>query len=494
MRLFGPNHRLLLGFTAAVLGGIVMIARPTFHLVHTAWNDVDELVEESTGFVDDASRLNQTAVGEVWPVPADSNDAETQLVSLLRRARADGLPVSIAGSRHSMGGHTIAPGGIVVDMRPWNGMHLDAERDLLHVQSGATWQEIIPYLDRHGKSVAVMQSNNSFSVGGSLSVNCHGWAYNQPPIASTVESFRLMKANGEIVRCSRDENAEIFSLALGGYGLFGIMLDADLRVVPNARYRLRQFVVPVEDALATFERQVEGQSGVGMAYARMNITPDRFLDEVIINVLFEEEGRIPALADPGGTRLRRTIFRGSADSDYGKELRWSAETKLQPWLAPEAFSRNQLLNESADVFRNRTATTTDILHEYFVPRAHIVEFVSSLQSTIPRHQANLLNVTVRSVETDTDTFLRYADEPMIAFVMLFVQERTPEGEARMQALTRDLIDAALASDGRFYLPYRLHATSEQFRAAYPQADDFFAAKKEHDPHELFQNQFSLRYR
>jgi FAD/FMN-containing dehydrogenase len=483
-----------LGLAITAIGGAAFAVRPAVHLARTAWYDVDELAAVSNGFIDDASHLNQTAVRDVWPVPADAVDAEAQLAALLRRASAEGLPVSIAGARHSMGGHTIAADGIILDMRPWNAMQLDDERDLLHVQSGATWEEIIPYLDRRGKSVAVMQSNNSFSVGGSLGVNCHGWAYHQPPIASTVESFRLMKPDGEVVRCSRNEHAELFSLVLGGYGLFGVILDADLKVVPNARYGLRQFVVPVEDALDTFRREVETQGGVGMAYARMNITPDHFLDEVIINAFVAEDGPIPPLADAGGAQLRRTIFRGSAGSDYGKGLRWSAETKLQPWLAPAAFSRNQLLNESADVFQNRTANTTDILHEYFIPRDRVVAFVASLQRIVPQHNADLLNVTVRSVETDVDTFLRYADKPVIAFVMLFVQEKTPEGEARMQALTRELIDAALANGGRYYLPYRLHATREQFRAAYPQADEFFAAKRRYDPQELFQNQFYRRYR
>src|SRR5437660_314829 len=83
---------------------------------------------------------------------------------------------------------------------------------------------IIPYLDRRRHSVAVMQSDNTFSVGGSLSVNCHGWQFGRPPIASTVESLRLMQADGSIVRCSRTENPELFSLVLGGYGLFGIIL------------------------------------------------------------------------------------------------------------------------------------------------------------------------------------------------------------------------------------------------------------------------------
>ncbi|MBW3599080.1 MAG: FAD-binding protein, partial [Planctomycetes bacterium] len=137
--------------------------------------------------------------------------------------------------------------------------------------------DIIDYLDGRGRSVEVMQSNNSFSVGGSISVNCHGWQYDRPPIASTVESFRLMKADGTIVRCSRTENPELFSLALGGYGLFGIILDVELRVTDNKRYRLEQRIVPVDQSLAAFDAIIRGRPDVEMVYARMNIVPDTFL-------------------------------------------------------------------------------------------------------------------------------------------------------------------------------------------------------------------------
>jgi FAD/FMN-containing dehydrogenase len=393
-----------------------------------------------------------------------------------------------------MGGHTIYPNGIAIDMLPWNHMALDEGRKILNVGAGAIWKDVIRYLDERGRSVAVMQSNNSFSVGGSISVNCHGWQYGRPPIASTVESFRLMQADGTIVRCSRTENQELFSLALGGYGLFGIILDAELRVVPNERYRLEQYVVPVAQSLATFDEKIKDQPDVQMVYARLSILPGRLFDEVIFNVLTRDSGgEIPPLTEPGMARLRRSVFRGSADSDYGKELRWSAETRLQPLLAGKIFSRNQLLNESADVFQNRSPDTTDILHEYFVPRDRVAGFVAAMRDAVSRHRPNLLNVTVRAVDEDTDTFLRYADKPIIAFVMLLVQERSSEGEPRMQALAQELIDAAMAHDGRYYLPYRLHATREQFFRGYPQAHEFFALKRKYDPDELFQNEFYTTY-
>lgn len=483
---------IILSVGLVVLAGV--LAKPLTHLLYTASRDANELEELPPGYVDDASRLNSTKVAEAWQIPVDSDDPEGQIAQLLTRARAEGRRVSIAGAQHSMGGHTIYPGGIHINTLLWNQMVLDEDRNLLKVRAGAVWKDVIAYLDPRGRSVEIMQSDNSFSIGGSISVNAHGWQYGRPPIASTVESFRLMQADGAIVRCSRTENRELFSLALGGYGLFGLILDVELRVMANERYRLEQHVVLIDESLATFDAKIKDRPGVQMAYARMNIVPDTFLEEVIINAFFHDpRGEIPALGEPGMQELKRVVFRGSAESEYGKELRWSAETKLQPLLAGKIFSRNQLLSESVDVFQNRSADSTDILHEYFIPRHRLTGFVKAMRRIIPQHGANLLNVTVRAVNEDKDTFLRYADQPMIAFVMLFVQDRTSAGEARMQALTRELINAAIEHEGRYYLPYRLHATREQFYRAYPQSREFFDRKREYDPEELFQNQFYIKY-
>jgi FAD/FMN-containing dehydrogenase len=486
--------RLFVVAAVALLVGAAFLARPVIHVLRNLAGDASPLAALPPGYVDDASRLNQTPVAEIWDLPIDATNPEPQLAELLAQAKAEGRRVSIAGARHSMGGHTIYPGGTNINMLPLNRMVLDEQRELLTVGAGALWKDIIPYLDARGRSVGVMQSNNAFSVGGSLSVNCHGWQFDRPPIASTVESFRLMKADGTIVRCSRRENEELFSLALGGYGLFGVILDAVLRVVPNERYRLEQFIVPINESLAKLDERIEGRPSVRMVYGRLGVVPDRLFQQVIINAFFHQPGgEIPPLNQPGMADLRRAIFRGSAESDYGKELRWSAETRLQPLLANKIFSRNQLLNEGTEVFQNRSADSTDILHEYFVPRDRAAGFVRQMREILTQYQANLLNVTVREVNEDPDTFLRYADQPMLAFVMLFVQKKTPAGEQAMAELTRELIDAALLHGGRYYLPYRLHAMPEQFHRAYPQAAEFFELKRKYDPDELFQNEFYVKY-
>jgi FAD/FMN-containing dehydrogenase len=473
-------------------------ARPAYLWVKAWLGDRPVLHELPSGYVDDASRLNSTHVTAVWPVPADAAAAESQLRELLRRARSERLSVAIAGARHSMGGHTIAPDGIVLDMLPRNQMDLNAEKRILRVGAGARWSEVIPYLDARGFSVAVMQSNNNFSVGGSISVNCHGWQQNRPPIASTVESLRVMKADGTVVRCSRDENTELFSLVLGGYGLFGVILDVELRVVPNERYRAETEVLPAERYVSRFAEKVGGAGDIGMVYGRLCIVPGEgtFLREAILTVFRRvpaEKGAIPALRAPGYSGLRRAVYRAQIDSNAGKDVRWKAEKRLGEQITATDGSRNQLLNEEAEVYQEHNADRTDILHEYFIPPDRVGLFLERARVIIPKHHGDLLNVTIRNVLEDKDSFLRYADQDLFAFVMLFSQPSTPIADSRMEVMTQELIESALNSGGRYYLPYRLHATKAQFSRAYPQAAAFFERKRRYDPEELFQNQFYRKY-
>ena len=472
---------------------LVAVTRPALHLVHFWSSDRNEIKPIPPGYADDMSRMNQTRVAGIWQMPADPARAESALRTVLRQAKAAGLRVSIAGARHSQGGQTIYPGGIQIDMLPYNYMHLDEAADLLHVGAGARWADIVPYLDAHGRSVSVMQSDNAFSVGGSLSVNCHGWQFDRPPIASTVESFRLMKADGTVVRCSRHENPELFSLALGGYGLFGVILDVDLHVVRNERLQVTQYVVPTRSALEFIDQKLLQRPDARMVYARLNVTPERMFEDVLIDMFYPQAGPLPALAQPGSQTIARSVFRGSVGSDYGKRLRWSAETKLQPYLRGHVFSRNQLLNDSPNWYLDTSGTSTDILQEYFVPRSGALQFLQDARKILGTGSVDLLNVTVRDVGSDPDSFMRYATQPVIAFVMFFSQPRTPAGDAVMEGATRHLIDAALKAGGRYYLPYRLHATVQQFYQAYPQAGRFFELKRRYDPGELFQNEFYTKY-
>ncbi len=305
--------------------------------------------------------------------------------------------------------------------------------------------------------------------------------------------MRIVTADGVVRIASRQENQELFSLVLGGYGLFGIVTEAELDVVENTGYHAERFEIPVSEYVSVWRREVAEHGDVGMAFGRISVAPRGFLQDALLSVFRPAEGAPPALTPPSHPTLRRTIFRGSQGSDYGKNLRWKLEKAFSEQLGSNAFSRNQLLYESAAVYEDRSQKTTDILHEYFVPPEEFVGFVSDLGRIVQHHHADLLNVTVRDVTRDDAGFLTYADRDLLALVLLFSQPRTDEADEQARSMTRELVDAVLARHGRHYLPYRLHATREQLARGYPRLDRFFELKRKWDPQELFQNRFYTTY-
>lgn len=474
----------------------VLLARPIYHLARSATIHAPRPTTTPAGYVDDASRLNRARVAEIVRAATDSAAAESQLASLLLRARHDGVKVSIAGARHTMGAHTIAPNGIVVDMTTSRGMSLSSDSTMLLVRAGTRWSEVIPFLDRYGRSLPVMQSNNSFTVGGSLSANAHGWQHDHPPMASKVRALRIMTADGVVRRASRNENRDLFRLTLGGYGLFGIILDAELQTVRNELYRVRRYDATSDHYETTYAQAVRGNPSIGMAYGRLSVSPGSFLSEATLTASVRDSTRgkpLPQVTTPSLLGLKRAVLRGSERSDYGKTLRWTLEKQLGELPGSTRFTRNQLLNEPAEFFANTSEATTDVLHEYFVPEGKLSEFVQRIRPVLVQSRADLLNVTIRNVFPNSDSFLAYARVPVWGLVMLFTQERTPTGDAQMRALTRRLVDAVLEVGGTYYLPYRLHASRAQFLRAYPMAKEFFALKRKYDPHEIFSNGWYQMY-
>ena len=91
-----------------------------------------------------------------------------------------------------------------------------------------------------------MQSNNDFGVAATFSVNAHGWPVPWSGFGSTVRSLRLMRPDGEVITCSRTENADQFGLAMGGYGLTGAIIDLDVEMEPGMRRQLSPAIALVD--------------------------------------------------------------------------------------------------------------------------------------------------------------------------------------------------------------------------------------------------------
>jgi decaprenylphospho-beta-D-ribofuranose 2-oxidase len=447
---------------------------------------------EPTDVVNDVARLNRTVVSDVVQ-PTN----EDEIRNAVLRAAASELKVTIAGKRHSMGGQTLYPDAIALDMLRFNKiLSLDETKGILTVQSGATWSAIQQFLNPHGLAVLAMQGPNVFTVGGSMSVNAHGWDMRHGPVAASIEWFRILLADGSIRRCSREENTELFHLALGGYGLFGVILDVGLRVTDNAAYVATLSDVDFSQLPTYFENQIRSSPDVELGEADLSVAPASLLREAVV-LTYKRQGGNTRRTDP--LQEEEHIFRDryffdlSRRYDWGKSVRWALQKRLEYPSMGEVRTRNNILRSPIERIRYYSPQDTDILLEYFVPPRNFVPFVNGLRDIVKRRLVNLLNATVRIIEPDNGTFLNYAGAPALA-VVLYVNVKTSiSGLGESSAMTREIIDLAVRDNGTFYLPYVLDYDKSQLSQAYPMINEFFAAKRRYDPSERFSNEFYGRY-
>jgi FAD/FMN-containing dehydrogenase len=441
--------------------------------------------------LNDASRLNAVIVARNVALRARDDDALiASLRALLKEAAAERRPVCIGGARHSMGGQSLVRDGVSPSFAT-PVIEVDRAKKVMRVRAGTRWRDVIATLDPLGFSPKVTQSNHDFSVGGTLSVNAHGWPVPYGPFGSTLRSFRLMLADGTVLRCSREEHAELFALCVGGYGLFGIVIDADVEMADNVLLAAQHAVMPSTQFAEAFVKAARDPA-VRMAYGRLSVARANYLRHAAL-VSYRPATQQPSPLPPPQTSdafryLSRKVFRAQTGSESAKTRRWYLETVIGPSVtARKAVTRNAILNYPVAALADTDRSRSDILHEYFVPPERLEDFLRGCREIIPPSGQELLNVTLRWLELDSMSALSFAPAPRIALVMLFPQAMTRESEDSMRAMTEALIDAALGVGGSYYLPYRLHARPDQVRRAYPRVEEFAVKKRSYDPQLRFRN-------
>jgi FAD/FMN-containing dehydrogenase len=333
-----------------------------------------------------------------------------------------------------------------------------------------------------------MQSYSNFSVGGSLSVNCHGRYVGAGPVANSVRALQLVTAAGEVLECDRTRHADLFAAVIGGYGGLGAIAEVELDLAQDVRMRRDVERVALADYPAWF---------------RANVLADP--DAVLHNADLVP----PAFDAPLAITWRRTDAPATVaehlvpvDADYGSDqkLIWAA-SELPAGSSLRAYDQDRMLAEPAPVvWRNHEASldadslepatrafSTWLLQEYFSPVEAFAPFAHAMAALLRREPVHALNVSIRHSPADPLTLLRWAPRECFSFVLYHKQRRHRFAEAQAKRWTQELVELALEHGGRHYLPYRLHATQRQFLRAYPGAVRYAELKREWDPQRRWRN-------
>jgi FAD/FMN-containing dehydrogenase len=440
-----------------------------------------------SGFlINDVSQLNPVEVSDERQ-PRSTEEVRSLL-------RASNLPVCLGGGRFSMGGQIAAPHSLHLDMRSMNQtVWFDAARKRIRVQAGARWRDIQEVIDPAQLSVRIMQSYSSFTVGGSVSVNCHGRYVGRGPLVNSVQALQLVTHDGQVLELSRSRESDLFAAAFGGYGGLGVITEVELDLDDNVRIQRVVQPTSLEAYPSFFRGQVASDPNVLLHNA--DLVPPDFAAPVSISWVrtekpvtigdrmlargldyTKEKNAIWAITElPGGGRLRQSLM----------EREHREPTVV--WRNYEASLDTASLEPRTRFF------STYLLQEYFIPVAKFAQFARAMARILISRDVEALNVSIRHSAADPVSLMKWAPEEVFSFVLYYKQRSTEAASAKVRAWTRELIDAALASGGRYYLPYRLDATPNQFERAYPEAKAFAAMKSRIDPHRRFTNLLWNRY-
>ena len=447
----------------------------------------------------DVARIAPARVAAV----AAARDVE-QLQAVLRDARQRGLKVSVAGSRHSQGGHTYTAGGVVLSMRTFNRvLAIDTITPAITVQSGATWDEVQRALAPYRLALKVMQSSNIFTVGGTLSANAHGRDVDVMQVVEVVQRFRLLLADGSVVEVSRTQHPELFGLVIGGYGMYGVILDVTLRVTRDELYEQNAVAMDYAAFPAYFAQHVAADSDVALLLVRPSIdpSPDAFLRELVVVTWRRAQPGADAsfaLTEEAHVWRDRFFLELSRRYDWAKRWRWSLQKQIELGAGEHrVVSRNNAMRPPLaplELLQYHSRRNTDIIQEYYVPVENFVPFMDRFREILLTGKMNVISSTVRYVAPNATPVLAYAPKrPAFAIIQMSNVGLSAAAQARARDVTRQLVDAAIDLGGTYYLTYQLYPTAAQLHRAYPNARRAFDRKRFYDPTELFSSQFYEAY-
>jgi FAD/FMN-containing dehydrogenase len=407
-----------------------------------------------------------------------------------------------------MGGQQFGADTLLLDMKPFNRvLHFDPAKGQIEVEAGIEWPELITCLEREqagqSRQWGIRQKQtgvDEVSIGGSLASNVHGRGLRFPPIISDVESFVLVDAAGKTHTCSRRENRELFGLAIGGYGLFGVIAHVTLRLVPRTLIERIVEVIPVKEFFAAVTQRIqdgfeygdcqystdlgsEAASHPGVFSCYRPVAADRPIPKAQPQLSKEQWTRLYLLARMDKKRAFEEYSRYYLSTSG--QIYWSDSGQLAGTLDYYHEGLRKLPQEQKG---------SEMITEVYVRHEALVPFLTDVREDFITHEVDPTYGTIRLIERDDESFLAWARERYVCIVCNLHVLHTKAGKEKAIRDFRRIIDRAIQHGGRYFLTYHRWATREQVEACYPQLVEFLRLKQRYDPEERFQSEWYRHYR
>ena len=441
------------------------------------------------------SQLNRTTVARVVRV-----ETVGALQQAVRTAAIEGSTISIAGGRHSMGGQQFGTGSTLLDMTSLcRVVDFDAERGLVTVEAGIDWPRLVNHLLWAGAGqpqpwgiIQKQTGADRLTLGGALSANIHGRGLTLRPIIGDVESFDLVDGSGALVTCSRTVNRDLFTLAIGGYGLFGVIARVTLRLTRRHKIERRVTIARVDRLPELFARRIREGFEFGDCQFATDPRSQEFMQAGVFSCYrpVDDDTPIPdgqnTLSPKDWQRLLLLAHKDKARAfaDYARHY-MSTDGQIYWSDTHQLASYADGYHDSIDRQLRTQVKGSEMISELYVPRADLPAFLALVREDARRHDLNLIYGTIRLIEQDDESVLAWARQPWACVVVNLHVDHDAPGLRKAERDFRRLIDTASKFGGSYYLTYHRWATRDQVERCHPRMREFLRRKTEHDPYGLF---------
>jgi L-gulonolactone oxidase len=420
---------------------------------------------------------NQRATPSQVVTPA----SVAELSAVIGAAARAGRRVKAIGSGHSFTGVGLTD-GVQVNLARLSGLRaLDSATGLVTVEAGMPLYRLNRLLEDAGLALSNLGDIDRQTVAGALSTGTHGTGRNLGGLATQVRALELVLADGSVVHCDANQDAELFSAARVGLGALGVVTAVTLATEPafalHAAERpmsLTQVLDELDELVATNEhfefywfphtdktltkrnnRLAAGEQPQPLGRRRAFIE-----DDVIGNGAFRltcELGRaVPALVP----RINQFAARFMGDREY-------SDASHRVFCSPRRVRFVEM--------------------EYAVPRAAVRDAIAGVQRVTEQPGMKVsFPIEVRFAARD-DIPLSTASGRESAYLAVHMFAGQP-----YQRYFADVEAVMSGLDGRPHWGKMHTCDAATLRTRYPRFDEFLAVRKRADPAGVFSNDYTDR--
>ena len=394
-----------------------------------------------------------------------------EVARVIGLARETGLELAIRSGGHSVIGHCVSDGGIVLDLAIMRGLQIDVEDRIAWAEAGLTAAEYTNAVGSYGLATG-FGDTGSVGIGGITLGG--GVGYLVRKYGLTIDSLlaaELVTSDGQFLHVDDKTNPDLFWAIRGGGGNFGVVTRFKFRLheVPSAVGGML-FLPATVDSIASFislaESAPEELSTIANVVTAppMPFLPAEYYGKPVIMGMLVYAGDVVE-----GERILAPF----------REITTPLADMMRPMNYPEIYQPEP--EDYHPVGANRTMFVDSIDREV---AKRILDYLTLSNATMAVAQLRVLGGAMARVSVDATAFAHRNSKIMVNVAALYEQ---PAQKAEHEVWATNFAGALQQTDKGAYVNFLSAEGADALRAAYPSETlrRLAAIKAKYDPTNLF---------